>query len=58
MPLYDYECTCCKAVVEKLSPWTKTVIDCPKCGGGAIRMVSAHAKTASAWEVNKVPAKE
>lgn len=53
MPLYDYKCTSCGTVTERINSHAITAIDCPKCGADAIRQVAAHAKTAAAWEVGR-----
>ena len=54
MPLFEYKCSVCDTVSEKIMPVDKKDINCPKCGCIAVRIVSSHAKTASAWEVEKV----
>ena len=44
MPLYEYRCRDCKAVVEKLVIGEREEVDCPECGGKNLdRILSATA---------------
>lgn len=42
MPTYDYECSKCGKRFEKFQKMSdKPVMECPKCGGKAERLISA-----------------
>ncbi|HKK01347.1 MAG TPA: zinc ribbon domain-containing protein [Desulfuromonadales bacterium] len=43
MPIYEYRCQACGAVFEKIRRQPTEKEACPKCGGDAIRGVSAPA---------------
>lgn len=56
MPIYEYKCSKCDNIFEKLSfsvrvPATKE--QCPECGGSGVRQVSQHAKMAVQWAVDE-----
>ncbi len=40
MPIYEFRCTCCDRVTEKISNSKLTEIECPKCQGKSTRIVS------------------
>lgn len=41
MPIFDYICTECKKVFEKLVRTDTAKVECPSCGGSAEKKVSA-----------------
>src|SRR5271155_4819419 len=44
MPLYEYKCTACQKLVEKIQKFSDPEITvCPHCGGALERVVSAPA---------------
>jgi putative FmdB family regulatory protein len=44
MPLYEYQCTTCRAVCEQLQKAKdKPLAKCPKCGGPVVKLVSSPA---------------
>ena len=46
MPLYEYKCTACQKLVEKIQKFSDPEItDCPHCGGRLERVLSAPAVT-------------
>jgi len=40
MPLYEFECTECGYVEEKMTGFKITVLPCSKCKGKAVRIMS------------------
>jgi putative FmdB family regulatory protein len=44
VPLYEYRCSHCSIIFERLERVsTKKRTECPKCGGSALRLVGAPA---------------
>lgn len=41
MPLYDFKCTNCRKVTEKLVKSDVTNVECPNCGSSATRQLAA-----------------
>lgn len=41
MPLFDFKCGDCGATVEKITSSSTTAVECPACGGKAVKQLSA-----------------
>lgn len=40
MPIYEYQCTNCEKITEKITSSANKEINCPACGAKAKRIVS------------------
>lgn len=47
MPIFEYQCTECGKVTEKIKPRPLAEIPCPFCAGPALRRVSRTALSTS-----------
>lgn len=43
MPLFDFKCGDCGEVIEKIASSATTEVECPRCGGKAVKQLSAPA---------------
>lgn len=41
MPMFDFKCGDCGATIEKITSSSTPAVECPACGGKAVKQLSA-----------------